>query len=131
MVVAPPAGAVGRVDLEHGVNDLKRVNDERVVGAADAIADELEEAGVDNLAGLEVGLFAGLPVVDVDHAGWYLRVVEGLAFGRRTDAHVVVWNLGQQDARGGGGPLVQVCFDPVGVVAEEVGEVGKLLTRDV
>ena len=53
VVVASPAGAEGRVELEDGIDHLERIDDERVVGAADAVADELKEARVDNLAGLE------------------------------------------------------------------------------
>ena len=68
MVVAAPAGAVGRLDLEDVVDDLQRVDDERIVGAADAVAHEFEEAGVDDLARLEVVLLAGGAVGDVDGA---------------------------------------------------------------
>ncbi len=56
VVVATPAGAKGGVDLEDVVDDFEGVDDERVVGAADAVADEFEEAGVDDLAGFEVVL---------------------------------------------------------------------------
>ncbi len=35
-------------------------------------------------------------------------VVEGLAGGGRADAHVVVLDVGMEDALGGGGPLVEV-----------------------
>ena len=56
VVVATPAGAIGGFDLEDVVDDFEGVDDERVVGAADAVADEFEEAGVDDLAGLEVVL---------------------------------------------------------------------------
>src|SRR5581483_7669952 len=131
VVVAAPARTVGGVDLEDVVDDFEGVDDQRVVGPADAVADELEEAAVDDLAGFKLVLLAGLAVRDVDHAGRDGWVVEWLAFGWRTDAHVVIGHLGQENARGGGGALVEMRFDPVGVVTEEVGELGKFLANDV
>ena len=108
--------------LRAAVDDLEGVDDEGIVGAADAVADELEEAGVDDLAGLEVVLFAGAAVGDANAAGRDLIVVEGLADGGRADAHVVALDVGVEDALGGGGPLVEVGLDPVGVALEEGGE---------
>src|SRR5580658_2556097 len=67
----------------------------------------------------------------MDHAGRDLGVVEGFAFRRRPDAHVVVRDAGDEDARGGGCPLVEVSFDPVGVVAEKGCEFGELGADDV
>ena len=43
VVVAPPDGSAGRFDLEDGVDDLEAIYDERVIGAPDAIADELQK----------------------------------------------------------------------------------------
>ena len=131
VVIAAPAEAVGRFDLQDVIDDLEGINDERIVSAADAIADEFQEAGIDDLAGLEVGAFAGLAVADVNHAGLDVGIVEGLAFGGRADTHVVVGDFGKQDAGGGGGPLVEVSFYPVGVVLEEVGEFRELGAADV
>ena len=132
VVVAPPAGAEGRVALEDGVDDLERVDDERVVGAADAVADKFEEACIDNLAGLEVLLLVRGAVGDMDVAGSDLVVVEGLAGSRRADPHVVVLDVGIEDAFGGGGPLVEMGFDPVGVAFEKGCEfVGLLGAGDV
>ena len=79
VVVAAPAGSEGSVDLEDVVDDLEGVDDEGVVGAADAVADEFEEAAVDDLAGFEVILFAGAAIGDVDACRGDLWVVEGLA----------------------------------------------------
>src|SRR5580704_9969359 len=109
------------------VDNFEGVDDERVVGAADAVTDEFEEAGVDDLAIFEVSLFAGGAVGNADDAGAGLFVVEGLAGSGRADAHVVVLDVGVEDALGGGGPFVEVGFDPVGVGFEEGGQFGGLV----
>ena len=52
--------------------------------------------------------------------------------GRRADAHVVVLDVGMENAVGGGGPLVEMRLDPVGVVLQEAAELGRLVgARDI
>lgn len=82
VIVAAPAVTEWGFDLEGMVDDFEGVDDEGVVGAADAVADEFEEARVDDLAGLEVILLVGGAVGDVNAARSDLIVVKGFAYGR-------------------------------------------------
>ena len=122
VVIASPGRAEGRCVLEAMIDDLERVDDERVVGTAHAVADKLEEALVDDLARIEVGDLVWAAVGDADEAWLDVGVVEGLALCWRPNAHVVALDAGQQHAVVGGGPLVEVSLDPVGVAFEEVAE---------
>ncbi len=132
VVVAAPAVAIRGLDLQNVIDDFERIDDERIVGAPDAVADEFEEAGIDDLAGLEVALLAGLAVVDVNPSVGQLGVVERLAHGRRVDAHVVVLDCREQDAFVGRRPLVEMRFDPVCVGFEEAAEFSGLTrSRDI
>src|SRR5271165_7014843 len=130
-VVAQPAGALGQVALEDRVDDFEGIDDQRVVGAADAVTNELEETGVDDFAGLEFKASAGRPVAEVDGLGAGSLVGDGMAIFGRPDAHVVAFHFGKKDAVVGDGPVFEMEFDPVGVLLEELSEFERLvIARD-
>jgi hypothetical protein len=109
------------------VDDLEGLGDERVVGPADAVADQLEEAAVDDLAGVELGLLLRASVGDADVTWLDRRIVERFAGSRRTDSHVVALDAWQQDSVVRRGPLIEVRFEPVGVRFQEVGKLVRLI----
>lgn len=51
VVVAVPAGAKGRLDLEDHFHHLEGILDQRVAGLADAVANQLQKPGIDDLPG--------------------------------------------------------------------------------
>src|ERR1700733_701576 len=106
-VVAEPAGTLGQVALEDGIDDFEGINHERVVGAADAVADQFEEAGVDNFAGFELIALAGRTVVDVNFLGPGAFAEDGFAILRRADAHVVALDAFEEYAIVGHGPVFE------------------------
>ena len=66
MVVPAPAIAERRLDLQAMIDYLQRIDDERIVGAANAVPHQLQKTCVDDLARLEIHSLSGLAVVDVD-----------------------------------------------------------------
>ena len=64
-IVAMPDRARGGVGLQQRIGDPDRIEDQRVVGAAQAEAHQLEELGADQLVGAHRGVVG--PVVDRDH----------------------------------------------------------------
>src|SRR5271163_5055720 len=87
--VAAPAWAGGKFGPEDGVDDLERIFHQRIAGFSDAVADQLEEARVDDFSDGKFGLRAGRAVVD-DHALAFEALL-GVGIGDIDgfDAHVV------------------------------------------
>src|ERR1019366_8510790 len=53
VIVAVPAGAEWRINLEHGVHHPQGIHDERIIRFADPVADQLKKTPIDNFLGRE------------------------------------------------------------------------------
>src|SRR5437879_5808971 len=49
MVVPMPAWTGRCLDLQNGIDDAQRIDDQRIVGAANAVSHELKKSGIDDL----------------------------------------------------------------------------------
>ncbi len=54
VVVASPAGPDWSFHLQHVIDHLHRIDDERIVGTAHAVADQFQEAAIDHVTRFEI-----------------------------------------------------------------------------
>src|SRR5882757_6325351 len=113
VVVTPPRVPERRFDLQTMIDYLQRIDDQRIVSAPNAVPHQFEKACVDYLARLEVRLLARLAIVDMNPARGKRWIVKRLSLRRRTNPHVVVFDLRKQHALLRRGPLIEVRFNPV------------------
>src|SRR5260370_29616373 len=95
------------------IDHLQRIDDQRIVGAANAIPHQLQKTRVDHLARLKVSPLSRLAIVDMDPSRWQCWVVKRLALARRTYPHVVIPDLTQQHPLPPRGPLIEMRSKPV------------------
>lgn len=114
-VVAAPTRTYRRVDFQRGIDDGDGINDDGIVGAANAVAHEFEETSVhDLLRGIGVGTSRRL-ICQNQRAD--IRIFAPVDV--RIDSDVVPIDTGDERALGGDGPMVDVRFEKVRVVEDE------------
>src|SRR2546428_5475633 len=64
VVVPPPAGSERRLNFEYRVDNLDRIQDDRVIRGSDPIAHELQKAAIDDVLGRKLVLIARRLVLD-------------------------------------------------------------------
>src|SRR6185503_21009225 len=121
MIVAAPAGTVGSLHLQDGIDDAQRILDERVSALPDPIADELEEPRVDDVLRREVGALARGAIANRDRAAVRVLVRRGIVRVGGMDADEVAADAGQQRALRRDGPRLDVLLEDVGVLLKERG----------
>lgn len=121
VVVSVPAWSDRCVCLEHIVDHFEAGDHGRVVRSADTVANQLQKATIDDVAGRIIALLTGRMIGDMQDARF-------LVFGRMLladllgqDPHVV-WGLGPGErARRRHRPVFYVGFEVIGIFLDENG----------
>jgi hypothetical protein len=120
VVVPAPARTRWRFDLQHRIDHAQRISDDRVVGPANSVADQFEEAGVDDLFGWELIQFPK-PLVCQDQRPAVRILMRAGRTVTRIDADVVAGYARNQSALRGDSPAFDVRFQKIGVIRTNSG----------
>ena len=121
VVVPPPARAVRRVHLEHGIDHAQGVLDDRIVRPPDPVPDKFQEPSVDDLLRREHPAEHPAMVGEPKNAGFGILVGARVADVAREDADVVPRDPGDERPLRGHRPRFDVTFEEVGILFEERG----------
>lgn len=119
-VVAQPSRPLRQILLQHPVHHLQRIRNQRIVRAPHAIAHQLQETTIDNLARLKFIPRARWPVRQLDQFLPATLVRIHLAALRRPDPHVVPLHLWIQHAVVRHRPVFEMPLDPVGIFLQKL-----------
>src|SRR5665213_225510 len=114
-----PARSEGRVDFEHGVYNVQRIDHKWIVGLSNSIADQLEKSRIHDVLGRKLMLRAWRMVRDSENAmvGIFLRL--GVVHALRKNPYVMPPDSRNQRTLRGNCPGFDVRVQKVGVFFQE------------
>src|SRR6266851_3605442 len=122
MVVATPARTIGCLDLQHSINDLERVLNNGIVGAANPVTNQFEKPSVNDLLG---GKFmpSARSLIGQKQCTAIWVFIGALMDISGIDANVVTAYSGYQSSLCRHSPTFDVRFEEISIVADKLGAV--------